>query len=354
MILFENFDLTNGFAIDYMHNAALGVTRLLIELWLGEHRLKNAYILPRDRILLNNRLTKLKPCSYVTRKPRSLEENKTFKASEYRNLLLYYLRFALTGLLGNDKVKHFELLSAATYMLLKSKISEREVIAAGEMLVKFANQFESIYGKEVITMNIHMLRHYADAVLQCGPLWAYSMFGFEEHLGTLKKSVHNGVDALDTISFDYCLNRAEVNTDLSERDAKMKKKVKLTLEEANKLIELNVDGLINGEFKVSDSIEISRHIYTSKKSRRTKSIDYFVQLKNETIGCVQFFVENRGGIFALVKVCAVIERHYHLLRINETDQFELFDSNDIQCKLMYMQIGCYKIVAREPNFYEST
>lgn len=38
MFLFKNFDLTNGFVIDYMHNIALGVTKLLLNLWFGDHQ----------------------------------------------------------------------------------------------------------------------------------------------------------------------------------------------------------------------------------------------------------------------------------------------------------------------------
>lgn len=38
MILFPQFDFSKGFVIDYMHNIALGVMRLLLDLWMGCHR----------------------------------------------------------------------------------------------------------------------------------------------------------------------------------------------------------------------------------------------------------------------------------------------------------------------------
>lgn len=122
MILFPNFDLTNGYCIDYMHNAALNITKLLIEFWMGDHRLcKNSkYFKPlpsKSRELLNKRLLSIKPCTYICRKPRSLNDRAYFKASEYRCLLLFYLRFALHGLLDHNRVKHFELFSASIYIL---------------------------------------------------------------------------------------------------------------------------------------------------------------------------------------------------------------------------------------------
>lgn len=356
MFLFKNFDLTNGFVIDYMHNIVLGVTKLLINLWLGDHRVtkKKAPISPKNRRILDQRLVKLKPCSYVTRKPRPLHERGSFKAIEYRYLLLFYLRFALNGLIDNSKIKHFEQLSAATFILLKSKISETEALEASEMLIKFADQFEIIYGQAAVSMNVHILRHYGSSVLQCGPLWAYSMFGFEKNIGTLKKSVYNPTDALDTITFDYCLKRNESEAISIENVTKMKRKVSLTPKEEEILVKNNIHCLPNGHFEVSDSIEFNNHVFKSKKSRSNKSIDYFVLLKDDSIGCVQFFVKNHDSVFLLIELYKMVDKHYHLLRIKPTSEYELFNSNQIYCKLLYMKFGSFEIVSNEPNFFETT
>lgn len=150
MILFPNFDLTYGFTIDYMHNAALNVTKLLIDFWMGQHRLcKNSKyfkpLAPKSRDLLNKRLLSIKPCSYIVRKPRSLNDRAYFKAVEYRYYLLFYLRFALHGLLGHNELKHFELFSASVYILLKSKINKTELEEARVMLKRFADDFEKFF-----------------------------------------------------------------------------------------------------------------------------------------------------------------------------------------------------------------
>lgn len=260
MALFKSFDLTNGYSIDYMHNIVLGVTKLLINLWMGDHRAtkKKAPILPKNRNTLNQRIVKLKPCSYITRKPRSLQERSNFKAIEYKNMLLFYLnKFSLNALLDNEKVKHFEHLSAATYTLLKTKISEREIIEASEMLEQFANKFEELYGEESVTMNVHMLRHYGSTVFQCGPLWGHSMFAFEKNIGTLKKSIHNPTDALDNITFDYCLKRKESQPISVENIAKMNRTVSLTLKEKEILLQ---NDLISSTDEVFLSIEMSDSI----------------------------------------------------------------------------------------------
>lgn len=92
----------------------------------------------------------LQPPEYITRKSRSVQDRGFYKASEYRNLLLYYLQFALRDLLDEFKIKHFQLLSAATYILLQSELYESEINEAGEMLTLFADRFEEIYGIQTI------------------------------------------------------------------------------------------------------------------------------------------------------------------------------------------------------------
>lgn len=65
------------------------------------------------------------------------------------------------------------------------------------MLENFANQFENLYGKEAVTMNVHLVLHYASAVKQSGPMWCHSMFGFEKNIGVLSKGVTNSTDVIE-------------------------------------------------------------------------------------------------------------------------------------------------------------
>lgn len=76
------------------------------------------------------------------------------------------------------------------------------------MLVKFVNEFESLYGQKNVTMNIHLLRHLADAVLNSGPLWSHSMFAFEQSNGELVKSVKAYTKVLHQISEKYSISHS--------------------------------------------------------------------------------------------------------------------------------------------------
>lgn len=181
MILFSNFDLIDGFVTDWMHGSLLGVMKLLLDIWMGKKKLffteeekKNYHFHPlsvNDKIQLNKRIMSLKPYQRLNHKPRSIIEDRAFfSANEYRSMLWYYMKFALQGILSRELITHFELFSSATYTLSKIRISRDEIKEADEMLNRFSNDFEKYYGKNSVTINIHMLKHYSTIVLNSGPL----------------------------------------------------------------------------------------------------------------------------------------------------------------------------------------
>lgn len=213
MIAFKDFDLTNSYALDYMHGITLGIVPLLLDIWMGKKRLvytenETHHFKPmtvKQRLELNRRIVGLKPVTRIRHKPRSILDRGFFTANEYRSLVFYYLRFALNGLLHRDLIKHFELLSEASYTLCKPRITKNEIHKANAKLHQFADQFEYFYGINSITMNIHLLRHYADSVLNTGPLWCHSMYSFESNNGEIKRSFNCTVDVVEQIAFNYSI-----------------------------------------------------------------------------------------------------------------------------------------------------
>lgn len=198
------FDLANGFSIDYMHCVLLGVMRKLLGLWL-DFSDKSYFISKQKQAVLNKRIISIKPIMEITRKPRSLSDRADFKANEFRSLLLYYLPNSLVDLLPMRYIIHFRLLSSATYMLLKETVSHQEINEAEERMNKFVEQFEEFYGKYNMTMNVHLLRHISNSVRHVGPLWCQSTFGFETNNGNLVHSRNSKKDILHQITWKYCM-----------------------------------------------------------------------------------------------------------------------------------------------------
>lgn len=187
LIGFKHFDLVKSVVIDYMHGVLLGVTKSQLSFWLdSEYHKKPFYITPKQRILLNSRIASIKPCRFISRRLVSLKDYKTFKASQFRHFLIYFYP-ALDGILDRKYLNHFRLLSSSIYMLLKPEISMEERKKARENMNRYVNEYQDLYGKSQMTMNVHGLKHLVDTVEDMGPLWAYSMFAFESLNGRLKK-----------------------------------------------------------------------------------------------------------------------------------------------------------------------
>lgn len=208
MILFKKFDLVFSFCIDYMHCVLLGVMDDLLELWLSsKNHTKDFYIKPASQRVLNDRLLKIKPCDFISRLPRSLDDRKLFKASEYRSLLIYYLPVILRGMQSSSKYyQHFMLLSSSIYMFLGVNITD-EVLNTGEdRLNQFVQQYEELYGLSAINMNTHLLLHLAMIVRKNGPLWAQSMFPFESNHHNIMQYIHGNTDVLSQITTKHLIH----------------------------------------------------------------------------------------------------------------------------------------------------
>lgn len=317
MILFEGFDLSKSFSIDYMHNVLLGIMKLLPDFWMGSHRLckKSPFFKPMSlnhRQCLNERLLTLKPYERITRKPTSILDRAFYKAVEYKQLLLFYLPVGLEGLIESRQLEHFKLLSAAVYKLLKNKISMTELDQAHEMLVKFADDFEIIYGLEAVTMNIHMVRHYKESVMNNGPLWASSMFAFEQNIGAITKSSKNiPTDDIEVMSMNYCLLR-EKNTEQTKGIQLMRGK--LVEVPGTVAVELNNRNIMatDNKFFAGDAVIYKNQHYKSSKSKETKSVDCFIELSDGEIGCAFIYIKHENQLYVVLERYEVIETVFHL------------------------------------------
>lgn len=363
MIAFKYFDLVNSFTVDYMHNVLLGVTKQLMKLWFDSSVKLDFHIKDKDFLILNERILSIKPTSDITRKPRSLAERHHFKANEYRSLLLYYLRFCLSGVLPMQYVHHFQLLSAGIYILLRSEIDEKKISAAEKMLIQFADEFETLYGIDSVTMNIHLLRHMPNAVRNLGPLWAQSAFGFEANNGVLVKSANGNIRVAEEIANKYIMKRTlhlhnKNNKNTPELDCCIftgnANSVELTDAEWSTFIE---HGLIlepNVKIDIWQRIKWRGRVYTSSNYLETKSIDYMVLFSNNLIGKIQFYFMHNNTRYALFENFNIISEIDHLMVVKSESSFSIQMAENIREKFLLMQINNKNIVTRVPNYYEKT
>ena len=130
------------------------------------------------------------------RQPRDLiQELERFKATEFRQLMLYTGPVILKNILPPDQYMHFLYLSIAMHILLDNDDTFRDsmIVFAQEMLMLFVKKAPRIYGDKFSTYNVHNLLHLVDDVrhFKCS-LNKLAAFIYENHLGKLKNFVRNG------------------------------------------------------------------------------------------------------------------------------------------------------------------
>jgi hypothetical protein len=189
--LVPKFDIINGFNPEYMHVVLLGVVRQFANLWLDCSSNGKPYYLGKNCKCLDDLIVRSKPPSEIKRLPRSISNTRRFwKASEWRSFLLFYSPVYLMNLMPRPFYNHWLLLSFSVYTLLQSKITRENILYAEIALHKFVSQVGSLYGKQFVSYNVHLLTHLAQSVKLWGPLWATSAFLFEDANGKLLRSFH--------------------------------------------------------------------------------------------------------------------------------------------------------------------
>lgn len=181
--------LVSNVPLDYMHLVCLGVFKRMLNFWTKGR--KDLRMTDHNIEYVNSELMNLK--KYIpkefSRLPRSLKDVDRFKATEYRQLLLYTGPMIFKNKINNNMYLHFLTLHCAIRILCCNHLLEKYLNYAKDLLHYFVKNFSVIYGPEFITHNVHNLIHLADDCKIHGPLDTFSAFKYENFLYKLKKSV---------------------------------------------------------------------------------------------------------------------------------------------------------------------
>lgn len=144
-----------------------------------------------------------------SRRPRSLSEVAYWKATEFRQFLLYTGPSVLKTVLNRDIYTHFLTLHVAVSILISPMLTtnKNNVDYAEKLLQHFVESFEKIYGKEYMSHNVHNLLHLSNEVRKFGPLDSFSSFRFENFLQNLKSFLHKAEKPLQQVIRRYTERR---------------------------------------------------------------------------------------------------------------------------------------------------
>ena len=191
-------DLVNSVPIDYMHCVLEGATKWLAEKWFSSSSHGMPFYVGRHTKRVDSELTVQCPPHDYSRAPRSINHRNLWKASEFRNWLLYYSLPILVSLLPPLYLHHYALLVCALHILLQSRLTDVQIQAAEDMLKYFYFLLPELYGSTSCTLNAHLLIHLTKYVRLWGPLWTQSCLGFESMNASM---IHSTRKVAEQLSF---------------------------------------------------------------------------------------------------------------------------------------------------------
>jgi len=191
--------LVTQVVLDYMHLVCLGVTKRLVSIWMKGPLLVRQGNTVITAISQNLELFKNFTPSEFTRRPRSLLEVARWKATEFRQFLLYTGIVALFGQLPAPMYDNFMILSVAVHILLHPTWCQQYNDYAKQLLSHFVEHFSQLYGRNMLVYNVHNLIHLADDAKLYGPLDNVSAFPFENFMRHLLRGVRKPSSALQQV-----------------------------------------------------------------------------------------------------------------------------------------------------------
>lgn len=191
--------MVSKFPYEYMHLVCLGVMKKFIHLSLKGN--VNVRISPSKVASLSSNLMHVSPYisrSDFARKPRPISEYLRYKASEFRQILLYTGPFIFQNVLPKPTYMNFLVLSHC----LRALVAKEPCVPTyyvKELLKNFVYNFGVLFGKEHISYNVHGLAHLVNDYEKHGSLDSFSAFKFESKLQFVKKLLRKGDKPLQQV-----------------------------------------------------------------------------------------------------------------------------------------------------------
>ena len=116
------------------------------------------------------------------RLPESLDYLKDFKGTQHRQFLLYFGVVVFSGILDDNTLLHYTLLSAAIRCLSLESPTPYHLKFAKLAINKYINTCDNVYDPNFKSYNIHCLQHIISDVEFLGSLDSYSAFPYENNM----------------------------------------------------------------------------------------------------------------------------------------------------------------------------
>lgn len=174
---------------EYMHLVRLGVMKKLLSAWVYRKYSRFSKLSAQAITFICTRLKTLKAyCpSMILQDVLDHSTRMKYKATEFRQFLLYTGPIVTYGILKQQVYAHFLFFHVAIRILASTSSSEEYLDFADCALQKFVSRSENFYGPTFCSYNVHGLTHLTNDVRQLGPLDSFSAFPYENNMTIFRK-----------------------------------------------------------------------------------------------------------------------------------------------------------------------
>ena len=181
--------MISQFSHDPMHLVYLGVVKRLIWSWIKGPVVNKCCIGANNVQRISNYL--LSCHRYLPRefprKCRSLLDMDRWKATEFRQFILYSGAVVVKGKISDLVYQHFLLLVVGIFCLCSPLHCITHCEYSSDVLCMFVEQWGTLYGNDMLVYNVQGSTHLAGDAMRFCPLDSFSAFPFENFLGKIKK-----------------------------------------------------------------------------------------------------------------------------------------------------------------------
>ena len=141
---------------------------------------------------IEERIKSIEVPSDIGRLPMRISSNSgSYTAEQWKNWTLIYSIYYLKGILPDEHLKCWQTFVLACKYLCQSVISGTDLDIADGLILKFCKSVETLYGKHVITPNMHLHNHLKEVILDHGPITSFWCFSFERFNGIMGSTTTN-------------------------------------------------------------------------------------------------------------------------------------------------------------------
>ena len=239
LISFPYFNPIQFTVIDPMHNLFLGTGKHVFKIWVQKE-----YISKSQLYNIETRLKLFRVPSDIGRL------HGGFTANQWSNWITIFSAAVLKGILPEEHLRCWLLFVRACSILKSRVIRKQDVLSADLFLLQFCRTFETLYGKDCCTPNMHLHTHLKQSILDFGPLHSFWCYAFERYNGILGSVPTNQKSIESQLMRRFCREQNLCDLELPDNIATL---LPSTATKASSILDCDDDTAVNTYFVMSRS-----------------------------------------------------------------------------------------------------